>query len=245
MKTRIALFAALAAGSAASLFPAAATPTPRAEPTRTITLRLANSGLATWSTDSSDDKYTQALKYKWTGTFTFKLATRVIKNAGRAKFVTSARGTLTAAWTGVVDGRKLTGADAGPYKCAYSGADVKAPVRAILTNGPARGKISLTLHPPAGAQGFISPQGDRRTINCTSTFGQSGPPHFSPAALFRDTYLDHRLLSTTNAVIGLPATVLQRRSATVTFPRETGRKSSPFLGQLVWRNRGKLVVRPG
>ena len=235
MRARVALI-----GLAAwLLLPAGASSSTQA--TRTVTIQLQGSGVATWDQSGADDSYTQALRYSWSGTLTFKVPANVFKDPARAKFKVASRGTLKAGWNGVAEGRR--GAT-GPFRCEYKGANVPGPVSATLANAKRRGTLDLTLHPRAGASQFFTPTGQGATVNCnTTTFGTTGPPHFSPASLFRDTYTVRGFMTTDTAIISVSSTLLQKRALTVSFPRETGKKVSPLLGNFTWKNRGKLVVR--
>jgi hypothetical protein len=219
---------------------AAARPT---APTRPVTLQLSNSGLGAWSVDSPDDKGELALKYRWSGALKFNIPVKALKNPARAKFKARARTTLHGSWSGVFTGRKLTGFDAGPYRCEYTASDVPASVDALLSNGKKRGTLQLVLHPAGGSEQFFPPKGQGATVNCTTARGDLGPTHFGPNWLFRDTVTDHGFLSSDTAVIDLPSKLLPRRSITVSFPREVGKRDSPFIGKINWNNRGKLVVR--
>jgi hypothetical protein len=211
--------------------------------TRPVTLQLSNNGLGAWSIDSPDDKGQLALRYHWAGSLKFNIPTKALKDPAKTRFKSHARTTLKASWIGVFTGRKLTGLDAGPYRCEYKGADVPALVDALLSNGKKRGTLQLVLHPAAGAQQFFSPKGQGATVTCTTARGDLGPTHFDPKWLFRDTVTDHGFLSSDTAVIDMPSKLLPRRSVTLRFPREIGRRNSPFLGKINWNNRGKLVVK--
>ena len=50
-------------------------------------------------------------------------------------------------------------------------------------------------------------------------------------------------MSSNNAVIVLPSTLLPRGSATVAFPNEKGSNDSPAVGRLAWSNRAETAVR--
>ena len=234
--------AGLASVAALLIAPGVAAPSTQATK-RVVTIQLSNSGVATWSLDGPDDKSTLALRYNWHGTLKFTIPTRVLKDPAKARFKVNGRTTLVGNWDGVYDGRKLTGLDSGPYKCTYKGANVAAPVSAILQNGKRKGTLKLTMHPRTVSGTFFPMKGEGATVNCTTGRGDLGPPHFGPNWLFRDTVTDHGFLTADTAVIDVSSKLLPRRSVTVVFPREVGRRNSEFTGNLRWNNRGRLVVR--
>ena len=232
----------LASVAALLLAPSVAAPSTQAS-LRVVTVQLTNTGVATWSVDGPDDKATLALRYSWRGTVKFTIPARVLKDPGKARFKVNGRTTLRGNWDGVYSGRKLTGLDAGPYRCEYRGANVSAPVSAILQNGKRRGVLKLTLHPRTVSGTFFPMKGEGATVNCTTARGELGPPHFGPNWLFRDTVTDHGFLTADTAVIDVSSKLLPRRTVNLVFPREVGRRNSEFTGNLRWRNLGKLVVR--
>lgn len=229
--------------SVAGLLLAPGVAAPSTQASRVVTVQLTNTGVATWSLDGPDDKSTLALRYNWRGTLKFTIPTRVLKDPAAARFKVNGRTTLRGNWDGVYDGRKLTGLDAGPYKCAYKGVNVAAPVSAILQNARRKGMLKLTLHPRTVSGTFFPMKGEGATVNCTTGRGELGPPHFGPNWLFRDTVTDHGFLTADTAVIDVPSKLLPRRTLSVVFPREVGRRNSEFTGNLRWQNRGKLVLR--
>jgi hypothetical protein len=229
--------------SVAGLLLAPSVAAPSTQASRVVTVQLTNNGVATWSLDGPDDKATLALRYNWRGTLKFTIPTRVLKDPGAARFKVNGRTTLRGNWDGVYDGRKLTGLDAGPYKCAYKGVNVTAPVSAVLQNSRRKGMLKLTLHPRTVSGTFFPMKGEGATVSCTTGRGDLGPPHFGPNWLFRDTVTDHGFLTADTAVIDVPSKLLPRRTLSVVFPREVGRRNSEFTGNLRWRNRGKLVLR--
>jgi hypothetical protein len=230
---------ALAGLAAALLLPAAASPSTVAK--RSVTVQLSGSGIATWEQTGADDVYTLAMRYSWKGTLKFKIPTTAFGDPAHAKFKASTRGTLTASWNGVAEGRR--GAT-GPFRCEYKGTDAPGPVLATLANAKRPGTLELTMHPRAGAVQFFSPTGQNATVNCnTTTFGTTGPPHFSPGSLFRDTFTVRGFMTTNTAIIPLSSKLLSKRTVTVTFPAEVGKKVSPLLGNFTWHNRGKVVAR--
>lgn len=186
------------------------------------------------------------MKYSWSGTLKFKIPTQALKKPGKTKLNVPSRTTLVGSWDGVLEGEKLTGYAAGPYRCEYHGKRVKAEVTAVLMNGVKHGTFDLFLHPKAQEQ-FFNPTGVGASANCTTMYGAEGPPHFGPNWLFRDTTSirnGNRYWMTSNtAIITVPTKVLPRGSVRVTFPREVGGRNSPFVGKLDWKNLGKLVVR--
>jgi hypothetical protein len=245
VRGRIALLA-VALGTPLAVMPAgSAAPAAREAPTRNVTIRLAGSGVGTWSVDSPSDRGSTALRYSWSGTLKFKVPTRVLKNP-RSKFNVPSRGTLLANWNGVLEGDKLSGYAAGHYRCEYHAKAARAPVAAKLTNGIKRGTFNLFLT-PRDQEEFFAGRSDNATANCTSTYGENGPPHFGPNWLFRDTTsfrIGNRYYQTSNtAVISLPAKIVPRGSTKLAFPREVGGRNSPFLGKITWKNIGKLAVR--
>lgn len=245
MRTRIAL-PALASCAALGLL-AAATAAPSARvATKTVTIRLAGSGVGSWSLDSTNDKGSSALKYGWSGVLKFKIPTTALKHPGKTKFRVPSHTTLVASWDGVLEGQKLTGYMAGPYRCEYHGKGVKAAVTALLTNGVKGGTLDLYLH-PRNQEEFFPPKGEGASANCTTTYGTEGPPHFAPSWLFRDTTEirngNRYWLTSNTAIITVPTRILPRGSARITFPREVGGRDSPFVGKIDWKNLGKLVVR--
>jgi hypothetical protein len=236
------VLAGLASVAALLLAPGVASPSTQAAK-RVVTVQLTNSGVGSWSLDGPDDKATLALRYNWHGTLKFTLPARVLKDPGKTKFKVNGRTTLLANWDGVYDGRKLTGLDQGPYKCTYKGANVAAPVTATLQNGKRKGTLKLTLHPRTVSGTFFPMKGEGATANCTTGRGADGPPHFGPNWLFRDTVTDQGALTADTAIINISSKLLPRRSVTVVFPREVGKRNSDFTGNLRWNNRGRLVVR--
>lgn len=230
-------------GSAAwlSVFCPAATPAAGAA-LRTVTVTFSGSGKARWSVDSDADRGSLALNYSWRGKLRFGLPARVFKDPKHAKF--SARGatTLRASWTGDLTGRKLAEPYTGPYHCVYKGANVPAKVTAQLMNGKVAGAVWLVLHAKS-PDGFFPAKTNGATVSCSTGWGERGPMHFEPAWLFRDTITDHGQFTSATAVIVLSSKVLPRGSATVSFPHEVGKRTSPFAGNLHWQNVGRLSVR--
>jgi hypothetical protein len=235
----VVILVALPAGAAARLARSAPA-------TKLVTVRLSGSGVGTWSVDSPNDRGQSALKYSWSGTLKFKVPTRVLKSPTTAKKLNvPGRATLVASWNGVLTGEKLSGFAAGPYRCEYHGHGVRAPVSASLTRGPKR-TFNLTLH-PRGQEEFFAAKSDNSTVNCTTAYGENGPPHFGPNWLFRDTTSfrsGNRYYMTSNtAIISVPSKLLPRGTEKIAFPREVGSRNSPFVGKITWKNLGKLVVR--
>lgn len=238
----LALGVALAALPAGTAAPAGHDATP----TRLVTIRLAGSGVGTWSVDSTNDRGQSALKYSWSGTLKFKVPTRALKNPATKTLNVPSRGTLVGSWNGVLQGEKLAGFNAGPYRCEYHGKGARVPISANLTKGAKRGTFNLVLH-PRGQEEFFAAKSDHSTVNCTTTYGENGPPHFGPNWLFRDTTSirsGNRYYVTSNtAIINVPSKLLPKGTTKVAFPREVGGRNSPFVGKIAWKNVGKLVVR--
>jgi len=222
-----------------------AAPDAREAATRIVTIRLSGSGVGTWSVDSPNDRGSSALRYSWSGTLKFKVPARVFKNA-KAKLNVPSRATLAANWNGVLEGEKLAGFNAGPYRCEYRAKGARAEVSAKLTNGTKRDTFNIFLT-PRNQQEFFAPKSDNASVNCTTSYGENGPPHFGPNWLFRDTTsirVGNRYYQTSNtAIISVPRKLLPRGSTKVVFPREVGGRNSPFVGKITWKNLGKLVVR--
>lgn len=247
MRGRLTILGLALCAALAALPAGAAAPSRHAAATKIVTVRLAGSGVGSWSVDSPSDRGQSAMKYSWSGTLKFKVPTRVLKNPGAVKKLNvPSRATLVASWNGVLQGEKLSGFATGPYRCEYHGHGVRAPVNASLTKGVKRGTFDITLR-PRDQQEFFAAKGDNSTVNCTTTYGESGPPHFGPNWLFRDTTSirsGNRYYQTSNtAIISVPTKLLPRGTAKVVFPREVGSRNSPFVGKIVWKNLGKLVVR--
>ena len=245
MRGRIALVG-LALATALAVMPAgSAAPSAPTVARKTVTIRLSGSGVGSWSVDSPSDKGTSALRYSWSGTLKFKVPTRVFKNP-KAKLNAPSRATLVGSWNGVLEGQKLSGYAAGPYRCEYHASGARAQVSAKLTNGTKKGTFNLFLT-PRDQEEFFSATGANATASCTTAYGASGPPHFGPNWLFRDTTsvrIGNRYYLTSNtAVITLPAKLLPKGTAKLAFPREIGGRNSPFVGKITWHNVGKLTLR--
>jgi len=218
----------------------AATPAPEAT-ARKMAFTLSGSGIANWSIEWPKENGQEALRYNWRGKLTFAVPTRVLKNPAKAKFRVRTSGTLTGSWTGVLSGTVAEGFAEGPYRCEYKGSNVTTPVSAELSNGAVRGRVLITLRARRG--NFFASSGEGASINCISPYGKTAPPHFDPSWLFRDTYTDRGRLSRDTAYIGMPSTVLSRKTVKVTFPNEAGVRESNFTGNVRWKNRGVLTVK--
>jgi hypothetical protein len=237
-RRRVALLGAALACLAVAV--PAATPAPDAK-ARRVTFTLGGKGLGNWSIDWPKEKGQLALRYTWTGRFTFNVPARVLKNAGRVKFKVRSKGTLRGNWVGVLTGTVVEGFAEGPYRCEYKGSSATAPVIAELSNAKTRGRLLVTLRAVRGS--FFSSSGTGASINCISAYGQSAPPHFDPGWLFRDTYSDRGKLTRDTAFIGFPSKALPRGTVKTTFPNEVGARDSNFTGNVRWKNRGVVTVK--
>jgi hypothetical protein len=221
----LALFASLAVASAAA---------PRARTaTGAVTLSLSDSGKGRWSILGDSETGSLAMNYSWHGRLRFP---GVPGKAG---------GTLTGTWVGDYVGTRLQPPNQGGYHCSYSGKNITITLTATLARGPGSKHVTLTLdrgvHRQVTRFGFFPNKGGGAQVNCATSVGADGPPHFSPGWLFRDTVTDHGTLTSQQAVIVLPSTVLKGK-ATVTFPREIGSVDSALRDKLNWRNVGTLKV---
>jgi hypothetical protein len=217
-----------------SLFFCAAAAPASGAAARTVAIDLSASGKASWSTDGDVDHAQLGLTYRWHGTVTFSVPAAVLRHPARARFAVPGSATLTARWSGALRGERL----GEQYRCVYRGANVHGRVTATLSNGRLRGSLRLVLH--ARGKGFFPPVGSGATATCSSRIGSGGPTHFGPAWLFRDNLEDHGRLTSNTAVLTVPAALLPRGSAIVTFPHEAGRVDQPLRPKLVWNNSGRL-----
>ena len=193
---------------------------------RTVTLNVSGTGKAFWRLDSNAETARLALHYRWHGTIPFGVS--------RAHRLSATRvATLRASWDGTFTSKR------GGVKstCTYRAARVPARVTARLATGRARGTIELTFHPRNGL-GFFREAG----IRCSKGATQSAIPHFAPSWFFRDNLQDHGRLTSQTAVLVLPATLLTRGSAALTFPFERGRNDSVGIGHIAWNNRGTTTL---
>ncbi len=203
---------------------------------RRVTLAVSGSGKAFWKLDSQADTGRLSLIYRWHGTVGFDIARALLRDASHRGLSVTRRATLSASWSGTYRGRRggvLT-------TCTYSGSKVRAAVFARLATGRTKGTLELTFHPRAG-NGFFRDRGGRAKVRCGKT-EQSAPLHFTPSWFFRDNLQDHGRLTSESAVLVLPAKLLPRGSATISFPLERGSNDSVALGHLGWNNRGATSV---
>jgi hypothetical protein len=220
----------------ASLFLLAVAPA-AAVSQRRVTFAVSGHGKAFWKLDSKADTGRLALTYRWHGTIGFDIRRALLRDATHRGLTVTRRATLSANWSGTYRGRRggvLT-------SCTYSGSRVRAAVVARLATGRAKSTLELSFHPRAG-DGFFRDRGGRATVRCGGGAEQSAPLHFAPSWFFRDNLSDHGRLTSQSAVLVLPATLLPRGSATITFPRERGTNDSVALGHLGWNNRGTTSI---
>src|SRR5437588_803051 len=111
-------------------------------------------GSGTWSTTGADKQEQLALTYSWRGTLRFAVPTYALAEPARARFTARSIATLTAAWTGELNG---TAATVGRYRCRYTGKNVAGRVTAALSNGRKRATLRLVLH-ANGRHGFFPPK---------------------------------------------------------------------------------------
>ena len=194
---------------------------------RTVTLHVSGTGKAFWKLDSTAETARLALHYRWHGTIGFVTPSTRRMSATRVT-------TLRASWDGTYTSKR------GGVKstCTYRAAHAVARVVARLATGRAPGTVELTFHPRTGL-GFFG----GGHVRCSAGTVQSAPPHFAPSWFFRDDLQDHGRLSAQTALLVLPATLLTRGSAKLTFPFEHGRNDSGAVGRLAWNNRGTATVR--
>jgi hypothetical protein len=204
---------------------------------RRVTFAVSGSGKAFWKLDSKGDTGRLFLSYRWHGLIGFDITPARLRDATHRGLTVTHRATLFASWSGTYRGRR-----SGVFTtCTYSGTKVHAAVVARLATGRAKGTLELTFHPRA-ASGFFRDRGGRATVGCSGKAQQSAPLHFAPSWFFRDNLQDHGRLTSQSAVLVLPATLLPRGSATISFPLERGSNDSVALGHLGWNNRGTTSV---
>jgi hypothetical protein len=204
---------------------------------RRVTFAVSGTGKAFWKLDSKTGTGRLSLTYRWHGTIGFDIGRALLRDPAHRGLTVTRRATLSASWSGTYRGRRsgvLT-------TCTYGGSKVRAAVVARLAAGRAKGTLELTFHPRAGT-GFFPDRGGGATVRCGGGPEQSAPLHFAPSWFFRDNLSDHGRLTSQSAVLVLPATLLPRGSATITFPRERGTNDSVALGHLGWNNRGKASI---
>ena len=205
---------------------------------RNVTLYLSGTGKAFWKQDSSAETGRLALRYHWHAAISFAVPRSKLRDPKHRGLSVTHIATLSGGWNGSYSDKR------GGVRatCTYTGANVKAAVRARLAAGRAPGTIELTFRPRSG-NGFFSDDGGRAAIRCGKGATQSAPPHFAPSWFFRDNLQDHGRLSTQTAVLVLPGTLFTRGKATLTFPFERGRNDSGAIGRLAWHNRGTVTIR--
>jgi hypothetical protein len=203
---------------------------------RRVTLAVSGSGKAFWKLESKAETGHLALRYRWHGTIGFDIPPARLRDVRHRGLTVTRPATLFAGWSGTY--RRRSGV---LTMCTYSGVKVRAAVVARLAAGRTRGTLELTFHPRAGS-GFFPDRGGRATVRCDHRAEQNAPPHFAPSWFFRDNLQDHGRLTSQTAVLVLPATLLPRGSATISFPRERGQNDSVALGHLGWNNRGTTSV---
>jgi len=215
------------------------------EASRLVTITFNDNGKGRWSTDGDTDKGSMAMNYSWRGTAKFRVPTSALKKPGTAKFSVRGTGSLIGNWVGDFAGTTYGTAVAGPYHCTYKGAQVKTTVDAQFKNGPKKGTLQILLLARSYEFGiyFFPVKGAGVTQNCANQTGAEGPAHFSPTALFRDSFNVGGQLTTQTAIIDVPSKLLPRGNAKVVFPREVGSVNSPLRAKLNWRNVGTLSLK--
>jgi hypothetical protein len=221
-----------------AVFLAAATAPASGVSERTVTITLFGSGKALWKLDNSRDHRRVALNYHWHGTLRFVVGVPLLNDPAHRGLSVRSNATLVAGWTGHSSTTKL----GETSSCNYEGVRVRARITAKLAKGRARNTVEVILHPRA-QRGFFSSLGHGAKARCTSSYGALGPSHFAPSWFFRDNLQDHGRLSSDTAIIVLPSVLLPSGSATVAFPKETGRNNSAALGRIAWSNRAETAVR--
>jgi hypothetical protein len=206
---------------------------------RTITITLLGSGKALWKLDNSREHRRLALDYHWHGRLRFAVGVPLLNDPAHKGLSVRSNATLVAGWTGHSSSTKL----GETSSCKYGGVKVRARITAKLAKGRAGNTLEVILHPRTAQRGFFSDLGHGATVRCSSSYGALGPSHFAPSWFFRDNLQDHGRLSSETAIIVLPSALLPRGSATVAFPKETGRNNSVALGRIAWSNRAETAVR--
>jgi hypothetical protein len=199
---------------------------------RRVTLAVSGSGKAFWKLDSKSETGRLSLRYRWHGTIGFDIPRAQLRDPRHRGLTVARPATLFASWSGTY--RRRSGV---LTICTYSGSNVHAAVVARIAAGRAKGTLELTFHPRAGS-GFFRDRGGRATVGCSGKAQQSAPLHFAPSWFFRDNLQDRGRLTSQDAVLVLPATLLPRGSTTISFPLERGSNDSVALGHLGWNNRG-------
>ena len=204
-----------------------------------MTIRLFGNGKALWKLDNSREHRRLALNYHWHGTLRFVVGVPLLNDRAHEGLSVRSNATIVASWTGDSSSKK----PGETSSCKYGGVKVRARITAKLAKGRAGNTIEVILHPRGAQRGFFSDRGHGATVRCTSAYGANGPSHFAPSWFFRDNLQDHGRLSSDTAIIVLPSALLPSGSATVAFPKETGRNTSVALGRIAWSNRAETAVR--
>lgn len=209
--------------------------------TKTIIFSFSNTGKGRWSIVSPTEKGSVAMNYNWHGNLRFKVPAAVLANPNK-RFSIPSSTTLFGNWVGDSTGTRSEAPNQGAYHCSYRGTNVRGIVTAVLTNGSARGTMKIVLT-EKGDDGFFPPKGRGATVSCSNAQGASGPSHFEPEWLFRDSFSDQGQLTSGTAILALPTTLLPKGSANLAFPKEVGQiRKNPLLGDFTWDNRGTLRV---
>ncbi len=235
---------ALGVAAACALAGSASAPA-SSEASRLVTITFNDSGKGRWSTEGDTDKGSMAMNYGWKGTAKFRVPIAALKKPGTAKFSVRGTGNLSGNWLGDFAGTQFGTASAGPYHCTYKGSQVKTTVDAQFKNGTKKGRLQILLFARSYEFGiyFFPVKGAGVTQDCANSTGANGPAHFSPAALFRDSFNVGGQLTTQTAIIDVPSTLLPRGSAKITFPKEIGSVNSPLRAKIAWRNVGTLSLK--
>jgi hypothetical protein len=214
--------------------------------TKTVRITLSDTGKGRWSTAGDAEKGSLAINYKWSGTFAFKVPVKTLNDPKHARLSSTAAGTLNGTWVGDMIGTRYSPPNTGDYHCSYSGKNVRARVTAQLVSGPTARQVTIVLRSGAStsvnATGFFPDKGNGAKVACSTPVGADGPPHFEPSWLFRDTVTDHGYVSSSVAVITMPAKLLPRGRVKVRFPHEVGSVHSVERAALDWNNTGTVTA---
>jgi hypothetical protein len=239
--TRALLVLALIAGGAVvALARTASTPAAGAA-AKTIIFSFSDAGKGRWSIASANEKGSVAMNYNWHGSLRFKVPAAILTNPNK-RFSIPSSTTLFGGWVGDATGTRQEAPNPGPYHCSYKGTNVRGIITAVMTNGSARGTIQIVFT-EKGDDGFFPPSGHGATVSCSNAQYASGPSHFEPEWLFRDSFSDQGQLTSGTAIFTLPTKLLPKGSATLVFPKEVGQiRKNPLLGDFTWDNHGTLRV---
>ena len=210
------------------------------EAERAVTITLYGSGKAFWKLNSSRETGRVALTYRWHGALTFHVAPSVLRDRTHRTLSASSATTLVASLER--DLQNTSGATRSRRAATAARRSRRASRRRSLWAEP-RNTVELRLHPRGDRRGFFSDRGRGAVVRCSAGYTQTAPSHFAPSWFFRDNLQDHGRMSSNNAVIVLPSTLLPRGSATVAFPNEKGSNDSPAVGRLAWSNQAETAVR--